>query len=268
MAPLTWTRFTPGQTWFTHVTRNLAGLVGACTRSRFASSSLSASAPPPPVCLGRSAIPIPTEQVALHSSPEYACLSLVLPPIRDTYTLPNISTLPYTIMNQTQTLPFIEANKEKCATPTCPRINLAKACTRHLCSKCCHALLTPCGYAKHQEKRTAQHVAHLSAAANRHAPPMLARPPPIHVPQDPQLFTPQVPAGSSVQEEVVEGRSFEKSMYESFRSLWDQRVAQQQADAKAEQQRRDNQTALARSIDLLYWREVRSSLDMCLTIIS
>nr|VWP02337.1 N/A [Ganoderma boninense] len=157
-------------------------------------------------------------------------------------------------MNPTEAFSFIESHKEKCASPTCSRTNLAKACTRRLCSKCCRALSTPCGYAKHQEKRSAQDAAHLSAAVDRYAPPTLARPPPIRVPWDPQFLV-SPPAIEGAQGDAVDVRSFEKPMYETFRSLWDRRLVERQADAKAEQQRRDNQAALAHAIDLIYWRE-------------
>ncbi|KAI1792025.1 hypothetical protein LXA43DRAFT_1094096 [Ganoderma leucocontextum] len=169
-----------------------------------------------------------------------------------------------------QPIVFAPSN-EKCASPACLRTNLAKACTRRLCAKCCRVFSTPCGYSGHQAKRIQQHTAHVAAAAARQAyayAPQLARPPPIRRPLDTvqDLLPPPVSSPLITQDDagaplldMVEGsvqeRLFQKEMYPAFRVVWDSEKKAQAENARVQQQRRENEAALLHSIEMLFWRE-------------
>ncbi|KAI0324409.1 hypothetical protein GY45DRAFT_1375573 [Cubamyces sp. BRFM 1775] len=174
-------------------------------------------------------------------------------------------------------------NKPTCATLNCVKTQLAEACTRKKCARCCRAEPSSCGYSGHDSARARQAAAHTAAAHYREAAPtqavdpfQLERPLPVKPPIDPSLTAqavspipsqspPPTPASVALPatplltppdaDKELPQRRLGATMDPRWKMQWDQDAARQAAHLEAEQQRRANEKALAHSVSIWWWRQ-------------
>lgn len=173
-------------------------------------------------------------------------LGSTLPPMAT----PSTPAAPVSSPTTLHTISFQIVTKETCSAPGCSHTNIAKTCAAKLCASCCCLRDNRCGYGGHDRDRVRWKSGSTQAANQRSSltgaagPWTINRPPPI-IPHD---------SNTEGTQPVI----LKAPMPDAWKRAWDESRGAWEKLMEGEQQRRDNDRAIAHSCTLLFFDKVRA----------